>query len=260
MTSTVSSTRIKRVTREPDGASGLGTVLLTDSEVTRQALGQLVARYRRVRFAHTAAQAIALLEVDNDWCGFVIDAHLEGSRSIGLSLLARVRERWPAAPVLLVTDDVDRELVNAAVALGASLVARPFGELELRPFLERAIAHEHSFSASFAERLALATHIWKLSLREHEILAWHLAGGTREDYLATSGLSEGTLKTYVKRMLKKVGAQSVAEMTQVTFRRVLGTPAPFAATPAGRAGFSSAPPSEGEAEPDAERVVMPVRR
>ncbi|MDB4943310.1 MAG: hypothetical protein JWP97_2844 [Labilithrix sp.] len=247
MTRTVSSTRLVRADRKADSFDALGTVLVADSEaVSRQQVGQLVARYRRVRFAHTAAQALALAETPADWCGFVVDAHLEGSRDVGLTLLAQVRERCPAAPLVVISDLVDRELVNRAAVLGAPILVKPFGDAELRPFLERVIAHEHSFAASFAERLALATRAWKLSLREHEILAWHLAGGTREDYLATSGLSEGTLKTYVKRMLKKVGAQNLAEMTQVTFRRVLGTPAPFAAMV--------------RAEGDRESSPIPIRR
>lgn len=208
----------------------LGSVLVADPDPTSKTrVGQMVSRYRRVRFAGSRGEAHALFEAHADWCGFVVDVALRDRDGDGLDLLAVARERWPATPAVVVSEHLDRDLVNRAAVLGTSVLGTPFGEVELRPFLQRVIAHEHSFADAFAERLALATRTWKLSLREHEILAWHLAGGTRDDYLVTSGLSEGTFKTYVKRMLKKVGALSLADMTQLAFRRVLGTPAPFAA-------------------------------
>ena len=243
MKRTVSSTMISPVARTSQSSEALGGVLLAGGDASvRHRLGQMVARYRRSRQAHSHAQSLALLDAHTDWCGFIIAAEFEGSRGLVLELVATVRERWPAVPSVVVCDHVDRELVNGAAALGTPILVNPFGETELRPFLERVIAYERSFADAFAERLALSTRIWKLSLREHEILAWHLAGGTREDYLATSGLSEGTLKTYVKRMLKKVGAQNLAEMTQVTFRRVLGTPSPLAAPAEEASDRDTAPP------------------
>jgi DNA-binding NarL/FixJ family response regulator len=216
---------------KPTNIEAVGCVLVADPEpISKMRIGQMVSRYRRVRFAGSRAEVLALFESHADWCGFVVDAAMHDREGDGLDLLSIARERWPATPALVVSFHLDRDLVNRAAVLGTSILATPFGEAELRPFLQRVIAHEHSFADAFAERLALATRTWKLSLREHEILAWHLAGGTRDEYLGTSGLSEGTFKTYVKRMLKKVGAQSLAEMTQIAFRRVLGTPVPFGAT------------------------------
>jgi DNA-binding NarL/FixJ family response regulator len=207
----------------------VGCMLIADPDsASKMRVGQMVSRYRRVRFAASRAEALALFDAHTDWCGFLVDSVLGEYDGDGFDVLSLARERWPAIPTVVTSEHLGREVVNRAAVLGTAVLGKPFGEAELRPFLQRVIAHEHAFADGFAERLALATRTWKLSLREHEILAWHLAGGTRDDYLVTSGLSEGTFKTYVKRMLKKVGAQNLADMTQIAFRSVLGAPALFA--------------------------------
>ncbi|MBS2013305.1 MAG: response regulator transcription factor [Deltaproteobacteria bacterium] len=212
-------------------AEGLGCVLVFEPDVEgRVAIGHQISRYRRVRFAETGKGARETLAAHEDWCGFVLDASIahDGTTS-GLDLLATVRERWPETPSLVTSDKLDRELVNRVASLGAVVVGKPFGEAELGPFLRRVVAFELGFNDAFGERLNLATRTWKLSLREHEILAWHLAGGSRDEYLSACGLSEGTFKTYVKRMLRKIGGQNLGDATQIAFRRVLGTPSPFLA-------------------------------
>lgn len=183
---------------------------------------RIVARYRLVRVATTTDEATRLLVKHRDWCGFVVDADVAG----GLEILAALRDRYSHVPALLVSKRMNREIVNRAAALGATIVGKPFGEPELAPFLQRVVGGQHGFSDEFVARLAQVSRSWRLSPREHEILAWHLAGGTREEYLKKSGVAESTFKTHVKRMLSKADAENLAQLTHVAFRHLMQSSLP----------------------------------
>ena len=51
--------------------------------------------------------------------------------------------------------------------------------------------------------------IKRLSPREAEIMVWVENGGTLEAYAASRGISRATVKTYVRRILRQVGAADI---------------------------------------------------
>jgi two-component system response regulator AtoC len=57
-----------------------------------------------------------------------------------LRVLARMREKAPATPVILMTAFATREIVEEAAALGAPVIAKPFELNDLAADVERALA------------------------------------------------------------------------------------------------------------------------
>lgn len=57
-----------------------------------------------------------------------------------LRVLARMRQKAPATPVILMTAFATREIVEEAAALGAPVVAKPFDLNDLAADVERALA------------------------------------------------------------------------------------------------------------------------
>lgn len=200
-----------------------GRLLVVDDDpASARVLERLVSKYRPVRHANTLEEGLAELKTRSDWCGFVFDVRLDEHHDGGIELASFAMKEFPGVPAALVTGYITAPLVNRAAALGAVVVSKPLGESELLPFLQRVIAREHGFEKDFSDRLDAMSRASRFSPREHEILAWFVSGGTREAYLAFTGMAETTLKTHVKHILAKTGRASMADLVNATLRRVIG--------------------------------------
>ncbi|AKU99679.1 hypothetical protein AKJ09_06343 [Labilithrix luteola] len=201
--------------------SAYGKLLVVeDEDAVFRVLERIVSKFRPVRHANSLESATGELRDRGQWCGFLFDLSLGPQRQAGIQLLETVHAEFPGVPAALVTGHIDGAVVNRVAALGATIISKPLGENELLPFLQRVIARELGLAKSFAERLNGVSRSFKLSPREHELLAWIVAGGTREGYLAFTGMAETTLKTHVKHVLAKSGTSSLAEAVNAALRMV----------------------------------------
>ncbi|HEY8079409.1 MAG TPA: hypothetical protein VIF62_35000 [Labilithrix sp.] len=202
-------------------AHGGRLLVVEDSEVTYRCLDRIVSRYRQVRHASTYAGALAEMRGRADWCGFLFEYRLPDAPEGGIELLAIAAREFPTVPAALVAGFLDPALAKRTVELGGTLLTKTLGEQDLLPFLQRVIAREHGFDIDFSDRLDIVSRGYRLSPREHEILAWFVAGGSREGYLAFTGMAETTLKTHVKHMLAKTSCASMSEIVADALRKVV---------------------------------------
>lgn len=192
-----------------------------DDDAVFRCLERIVSRYRPVRHATSFEQALTELGGRTRFCGFLFDLSLGNRSEGGFELLEIVRRDYGSVPAALVTGHVDGTIVNRVASLGAIMLSKPVDEQALLPFLQQIIAREHGFTKDFAERLDAISRGFRFSPREHEIFAWFIAGGSREGYVAFSGMAETTLKTHVKHILGKTDSSSIAEAVSATLRRVV---------------------------------------
>ena len=184
-------------------------------------LDRIVSRYRAVRHAPTYARALLELKGRTRFCGFLFARSLVDREESGTALLAIVQREFGGIPAAVVTGQVDGAIVNEVAALGATVLSKPLAEQALLPFLQRVIAREHDFAKDFSERLNAVSRGFRFSPREHDIVAWFVAGGTREEYLTFSGMAESTFKTHVKHILAKSETSSLVETVSIALRRVV---------------------------------------
>jgi len=210
------------------GVSGVRTrvpygklLVVEDEDAVFRCLERIVSRYRPVRHARSFEQALVELKGRTRFCGFLFDRSLGDRDDGGTELLRVVQRDHAGVPAALVTGHVDGRTVNEVASLGATMLSKPVDEQALLPFLQRVIAREHGFARDFSERLNAVSRGFNFSPREHEIVAWVVAGGTREGYLAFSGVAESTFKTHVKHILAKSCTSSLAETVAITLRRVV---------------------------------------
>lgn len=183
-----------------------------DDRLLRQALVRL---FPDVRFdlATTIAEARArVMRAHGAW---LVDERLpDGS---GLDLVAWARGQGLRVPVLLVTGAEDRALVNRAQILGVEMAYKPEVHPAVRAFLGRVRAARCAAPAVLAAIDALAGER-ALSPRERDLLRAIGRGVPRSMLGAELGLSENTVKTLVRRMLRKAGASSLDELLRVVLR------------------------------------------
>ncbi len=202
-------------------AHGGRLLVVEDSEVTYRCLDRIVSRYRQVRHASTFAGALAEMRARADWCGFLFEYRLPDAPEGGLELLTIAAREFPTVPAAVVAGFLDPILAKRTAALGGTLLTKTLGEQDLLPFLQRVIGREHGFELDFSERLDAVSRGYRFSPREHEILAWFVAGGSREGYLSFTGMAETTLKTHVKHMLAKTSCASMSEIVADALRKVV---------------------------------------
>jgi two-component system response regulator AtoC len=117
-------------------------VLVVDDEplVRELIVDVLRAHGHEALVAEAADHALALLGGEGEPVALVLADHgLPGLT--GLELLARVRERWPALPAILLSGGADGELRARAAAAGArAVLAKPFSPAELTGAVAAALA------------------------------------------------------------------------------------------------------------------------
>jgi FixJ family two-component response regulator len=225
-------------------------LVVEDEDAVFRCLERIVSRYRPVKHARSYEQAVTELKGRTRFCGFLFDRTLDDREDGGTALLRIAQRDYAGVPAALVTGHVDGPTVNEVASLGATMLSKPLDEQALLPFLQRVIAREHGFAKDFSERLNAVSRVLRFSPREHEVLAWFVAGGTREGYLAFSGMAESTFKTHVKHILAKSSTSSLAEAVSITLRRVVVRPGRSEPPPAARTEGERPEPARTRRNPD----------
>mgnify|MGYP001142744516 CR=1 FL=1 len=183
-------------------------LIVEDNPLVQRALASVLLRYGVCQTASSATEAERHIASGASWDGFVIDVGLgDGS---GLDVLAHARRTHKATPAVVLSGQLDREVVNRAATLDARFVCKPCGTSELAPFVADVLARTTGDRVYAAKERA--RHRWSLSPREAEILEFALRGRAREEYLDMAGISVNTYKTHVRKLLDKTDYDNLSSL------------------------------------------------
>ncbi|MGH9903901.1 MAG: response regulator, partial [Pyrinomonadaceae bacterium] len=114
-------------------------LVVDDDETMRENLCDLFAATHFCQAAATAEQALQWLESD-PFDVVLTDIAMPGLS--GLELLARVRQRWPETPVIIVSGIRDKEQAKNMITMGAfDYLLKPFRVEEVEASVHAAIEH-----------------------------------------------------------------------------------------------------------------------
>jgi two-component system, NarL family, invasion response regulator UvrY len=157
---------------------------------------------------------------ERHWALVLLDIHMPGPNI--LDLLARIRERDPAVPILILTASLEGEYIDATMKAGANgFIHKDRRQQELllavtevmagRQYVQRGIALE--VAQSLYAKLPKGTHK-HLSIREMEVIR-HLALGRANKEIAFDlGVSGKTVATYLARIKLKTGLSGRVEIAR----------------------------------------------
>ncbi len=152
------------------------------------------------------------------WNGLLVDVTLpDGS---GLKWLAGARSGGCKAPALVLTNLVDRDLINAAFDLQAVYVCKPLPAQGFRDFVG-SFARRDSERKQFGLLTRSAMRVLAssgLTAAELEIVSAAVAGTSPQDFRADQGITMNTYKTQVRSILRKTGADSVGDLRDRVLR------------------------------------------
>ena len=127
-------------------------------------------------------------------------------------------------PIIFVTGRGDIPMTVRAMKAGAvEFLTKPFEPDVLVGAIRNALERSRISLAQDASLQTLRAHYASLSPREQEVMALVVLGKLNKQVAAALGLSEITVKGHRGRMMRKMGAQSFAELVNMADRLGLET-------------------------------------
>lgn len=185
-------------------------VIVADRQgIVCQGIGSLVANIPEVRlgeFATDKATLKALLAGAHDKTILILGVRLsDGDLTQILDMLSKDH---PDVMVVVVAEDTEFAFIRTAIKNGANSVCLMSQILTSLPKILGKLVEGHSIVPTEILRRLTSDNADVLSRREHEILALLVDGLTNFQISARLGLSENTVKYYLKAIYQKLDVSS----------------------------------------------------
>jgi FixJ family two-component response regulator len=161
------------------------------------------------------ASALELLQqkLPDVACCLVLDIRLPGLS--GLDFQAQLAESNILIPIIMVTGHGDIPMSVRAMKAGAvDFLTKPFRDQEILDAVAKAIERDRKRREGEKAASELRRLFETLTSREREIMAGVTAGLMNKQVGADLGLSEITVKIHRGRVMKKMGARSLADLVR----------------------------------------------
>jgi len=199
-------------------------LIVDDHKVVRDGIRFMLSDVEEVDVVGEAESAEAMLAVlETDPVDVVLlDIRMNGMT--GLEALEQISDRFPQVRVLMLSMHDQPGYVRRAVELGASgYLLKNVGRDELRTAIDAAVEGRtyihHSLMEPLLEEMATTSgKTMRLSPREQQVLQLIADGSENKQIARELGLSEATVKTYVRGVFERLDVSSRAEAVAVGLR------------------------------------------
>jgi FixJ family two-component response regulator len=193
-------------------------VFVVDDDVSvRESLELLLrcAGWRVETFA-SAQEFLARPPADCASC-LVLDVSLPGLG--GLDLQAHVSRDRTDMPIIFITGHADIPMTVRAMKAGAvEFLTKPFRDDVLLGAIRNAVERSEAERGRQAELSALRDGYASLSRREREVMTRVVSGRLNKQVAADLGISEITVKTHRGHLMRKMHADSAADLVMMGAR------------------------------------------
>jgi DNA-binding NarL/FixJ family response regulator len=214
----------------PYVAASVRVVIVDDHEIVRAGLAALLNRERDIDIVATASSGEEAVRVIDEAVPdiAVVDYSLPGMT--GVELCERITTTHPEVSVILLTTYLQDSVIRGALAAGAkAYVYKDIGGVDLKRAIRAVARGESVLDPKVAGRVArwakgrryTSDDEARLSQREIDVLRLVAKGLSNKDIGAEIGLTENTVRTYMRRSMAKLGCQSRTEAAALAARRGL---------------------------------------
>ena len=195
--------------------------IVDDDASVREALGRLVRSAGLKVEAFASAEAfLNRARTDAPSC-LVLDVQLPDLS--GLDLQRRMVDANNEMPIVFITGHGDIPTTVRAMKAGAiEFLTKPLVEGDVLESIRQAIARDRVVRDHNAETAYLRARRASLTPREEEIMEWVVSGLLNKQIAGELGISEETVKVHRGHVMRKMGADSLADLVRMSER--LGMP------------------------------------
>lgn len=194
-------------------------VLIADDHfVVRQGVRRMLQLYPDLEVVGEAADGAEALDslgrIEADL--LMMDMTMPGLS--GTALIGRVRERWPALPILVLSMHKDAQVALGALRAGANgYVTKDSEPAVLAEAIRKVAAGGRHVDPALTEQVLFEslmphTGVQALSQREREVLERIAAGDSINQIAETLHLSAKTVSTHKMRIMQKLDIHSNADL------------------------------------------------
>jgi FixJ family two-component response regulator len=195
--------------------------VVDDDASVREALARLIrSGGLRVEVFASAEEFLTRPRADAPSC-LVLDVQLPDLS--GLDLQRRMADANNEIPIIFITGHGDIPTTVRAMKAGAvEFLTKPLVEGDVLESIRHAIARDRAARHHHADTAELRARFASLTPREQEVMAWVVTGLLNKQIAGELGISEETVKVHRGHAMRKMGADSLAELVRMAER--LGIP------------------------------------
>jgi FixJ family two-component response regulator len=191
--------------------------VVDDDPSVRRAIKRLIeAEGLRVELFASAQEFLQAKRPEGPGC-LVLDIRLP--RKSGLEFQRELAEASDQIPIIFITAHGDIPMTVRAMKAGAvEFLTKPFRDQDLLDAIHQALERDRLRRQQEAEVTTLRERFESLTPREQEVLPWVISGLLNKQIAAEIGTSETTVKVHRSQLMRKMGAESVADLVRMAVR------------------------------------------
>ncbi|MDB4989661.1 MAG: Two-component nitrogen fixation transcriptional regulator FixJ [Myxococcaceae bacterium] len=176
----------------------------------------VVRQYGPARVKPLSAEVVSELACDGRFAGLIVQLGADT-----LPWLERLFTHAPGLPVLALLERHDRLHINQLQAHGVSTLVLPMQAVHAVQFVQRALTHSFVPSARVGALIAHLAETRALTAREVQLVSYCLGDEPRSRVRRRLGITENTLKSQIRGLLRKCGERNLDSLAKNVLRSAL---------------------------------------
>jgi FixJ family two-component response regulator len=197
--------------------------VVDDDPSVRRAIKRLVESVGLQVHLFGSAQEFLRAERPNAPSCLVLDIRLPGLS--GLDFQRELADAGIHIPIIFITAHADIPMTVRAMKAGAvEFLTKPFRDQDLLDAIHLALNRDRARRLQEIEVAKLRERYESLTPREREVLPWVVSGLLSKQIADAIGATEATVKVHRSQLMRKMGANSVADLVRMAEKIGISVP------------------------------------